>query len=241
MARYGLLHLDDKGRQLLHQTTDKPDPKRDEPRHIGRREGATEERKGGDHHRLNVGEPEGAQQLQVDRASTQEQGHRERSRHQQQLHRQRHGDAAELAEEVGSPIDGLGEHIVERLALDLLEDRGDAQEDGDDVAEDVDGEEADVEQEPAVLVHRGRAKHHRKQDQQDGKEEDGVEDLVPHRLPEGVERDGRSGLHGASFRAASRRKISSSRCRCGATEMTEPPAVSTACRKPSSEASGASR
>src|SRR5205085_3818347 len=86
----------------------------------------------------------------------------------------------------------------------------------------------------------------RRQDEQHGEEQQAVEDLVPHRLAEGVARDGpdpphearRSSAAGTAW--ASRRKMSSSDSLRGDTDRTDAPAARALPRKASTSVPSAS-
>src|SRR6185369_16873582 len=101
--------------------------------------------------------------------------------------------------------------------------------------EQVDAEQAHVAGHPDLLVQGQLPQRRGREDDEDGEEEQAVEDLVPHRLAEGVAGDGpdpdHEGAPGPRSTCASRTKRSSSDSLRGDTDSTAAPAAMAAARK----------
>src|SRR4030042_4172438 len=84
----------------------------------------------------------------------------------------------------------LGEEDVDRLPVDFVADEVDPEEDRHDDPEHVDAGEPHVGDDPGEVADGEVGEEEGHADDEEGEGEDRVEDLVPDRLPEGVDGDG---------------------------------------------------
>src|SRR5262249_42577082 len=117
--------------------------------------------------------------------------------------------------------DGLGEDDVDRALVDLGVKEVHAEDDRGDHPEERHRPQAEIDGDARLLVLRPRAAADGREVHDHDHDQDGVQDLPPHRLAEGVERDGEHAPHYACTSGRVWRKNQSSSDSCwGVTETT---------------------